>query len=48
MRAAARAAGREDESRAFVAETAEANRRRPTCLQIFRAQGLIRADRSAV
>jgi len=48
MRSAALAAGREAEFRAYLTETVEANRRRPTCLQVFRAQGLIRADRSAV
>ena len=48
MRSAALAAGREAEFRAYLTETVEANRRRPACLQLFRAQGLIRADRSVM
>jgi hypothetical protein len=46
MRAAAEAAGRVDDFRAFLGATVEANRRRPACLEAFRENGLIAADRS--
>jgi hypothetical protein len=48
MRSAAQAAGRDDEFAAFLTETVEANRRRPTCMATFQEHGLIRADRSVV
>ena len=48
MRSAAQAAGCFAEFTAFLTETVEANRRRPTCMEAFRDQGLIRADRSVV
>jgi len=48
MRSAAQAAGCLAEFTAFLTETVEANRRRPTCMDAFRDQRLIRADRSVV
>lgn len=48
MRSAAQAAGCLAEFTVFLTETVEANRRRPTCMDAFRDQRLIRADRSVV
>lgn len=42
LSAASRAAGVPDEFAAYMAEVAEANRRRPTCLAEFRRAGLLR------